>query len=103
MARRRDPVPGPRPNPRNLGAWLEVFEKKNVEAARAAGVSDSYISEIISGKKNNPGLFVMLDLARWLGVSVEELMYPPPDPETLRKIRRFSPGTIERLNESKTN
>lgn len=81
-------MPRPRsPNPKRpfrrlyIGEWLARLDKKQVEAATAAGVTPTYINEIVSGKKTNPSHEVLLDLSEWLGLTVNDFYYPPPTRE----------------------
>lgn len=54
--------------------------------ATAAGISRVYLSEILNGHKG-PSLDVALDVARALGVSIDDLTSPPSTPKkNLRKV-----------------
>lgn len=42
--------------------------------SKDSGVSQSYISELVSGKQNNPTMDIAKKLARTLNVSIDELI-----------------------------
>lgn len=61
-----------------IGPWLARLGKKPVDAAKAIGVTETYMSELISGKKKNPGHAILFDLSEWLGIPMNALYRMPP-------------------------
>lgn len=62
-----------------IGEWLRRLDRKQIEAAKALNVTETYISELISGKKKNPHHAILYDLSEWLGLSINDLYRAPPD------------------------
>ena len=79
MPPRRSPAPKRQFRKLHIGPWLARLDRSQAEAADAVGVSKPYMSELISGKKKNPGYQVLHDLAAWLGITIDDLFRPPPD------------------------
>jgi len=55
----------------------QILEEKNISMYRLSkitGISSSYISEMISGKYNNPSADILQKLSTALGVSVTKLL-----------------------------
>ena len=73
----------------HLGPWLARDGRKPVELAKALGVTDSYISELISGRKPNPGHALLIDISEWLGITVNDLFRPPPEPGAVEAVERL--------------
>ena len=71
-----------------IGEWLARLGKKQAEAAAAVGVTTPYMSELISGKKTNPGHEVLLDLSEWLGLTVNDFYRPPPPREQVEAVSK---------------
>jgi transcriptional regulator with XRE-family HTH domain len=61
-----------------IGEWLNRLGRRQNEAAEALGVTETYISELISGKKKNPHHAILYDLSEWLGLTINDLYRPPP-------------------------
>jgi transcriptional regulator with XRE-family HTH domain len=80
-----------------LAEWLEVLGHSQTDAAEVAGVGQSYISNIIAGRRPNPSTFVLLRLSEWLGITVNDLFEPPPDDAIVKAIRGLSPGAHDAL------
>lgn len=56
---------------------LEMRTKRNIrqtELAKASGVSQQEISNIETGKRDNPGIYTMMRLAKVLRCSVYDLI-----------------------------
>lgn len=82
-----------------LGDWLRLFEKGPVEAAKIAGCSQSYISNISRGARSNINALYLLRLAEWLGVSVDDFFRPVPSQAHIAALAQLSPkGQASILN-----
>jgi hypothetical protein len=75
----------------HLGAWLEEFEIDNGEAARAAGCDQSYISNIVAGRKPNINVLYLLKLSEYMGVTVNDFYRPLPSKPHLSALKDLSP------------
>lgn len=58
---------------RRLSERREATDKTQDEIAGAAQISTDTLRALEQGKSANPGVFFIVDVARALGVSVEEL------------------------------
>lgn len=78
----------------HLGEWLSRLDRKPVELAKAIGVGESYISLLISGKKNNPSGKLLLDISEFLSLTVNDLYKPPPPPAASDALNHLNPGQL---------
>lgn len=56
---------------------VNILNEKNISVyklAEESKVSNSYLSEIINGKKSNPSIKILKRIADVLGVSIEDLV-----------------------------
>jgi transcriptional regulator with XRE-family HTH domain len=83
--------------PLYLGQWLARLGIKPVELCRGTGLTDAYVSELISGKKINPSFNAIRDIADFLGVRIDELRRPPPPDDAVQSVGGLSPSTLDRL------
>lgn len=95
----RMPAPRKKPQFRKLfiGEWLNRLGKKPVEAANAIGVTEPYMSEIISGKKKNPGHAILFDLSEWLGISMNDFYRQPPSRAAVEAVENLNPSQLATL------
>jgi transcriptional regulator with XRE-family HTH domain len=63
--------------------WMAKRNRKQTELAKAAGMAQSAVSEIISGRSKRPAADNMLRLARELRLRPEYLVWGEGPPETL--------------------
>lgn len=82
-----------------IGEWLHRLGKKPVDAAKAIGVTEPYMSELISGKKKNPGHTILFDLSTWLGITMNHFYSPPPDRKSLEAVDNLSPSTLDAMRD----
>lgn len=82
-----------------IGEWLSRLGKKPTDAAKAIGVTESYMSELISGKKKNPHHALLYDLAEWLGLSINDLYRLPPNKTVVEATENLSPSQIAILGQ----
>lgn len=93
--KKRRQKPKPRPNEvLYLGQWLHQLGKEQSEIAKAAGIGKSYMSLMVSGKKDNPAALKLLRISRALGVSVNNLYEPPPSKEEMERFRQMGAGQV---------
>lgn len=63
-----------------IGSWMAFMGKKAVTVARESGVSEGYLSALISGKHDkDPTLSTLKAIAKAVGVPVQALFVSPPD------------------------
>lgn len=81
------------PEPREifLGDWLNEFGIKVGEAAEIAGCDQSYISNIISGRKKNINALYLLRLSERMDININDFFRPLPSQSTLTALKRLSP------------
>lgn len=65
--------------PNTIGQWLALRGIKQSALAEAVDVTSGYISELVSSRKTNASISVLLAIAKHLGCHVEELFAKPPN------------------------
>lgn len=61
-----------------IGAWAKHREVTQRELAEVADISPGYLSEIISGRKENLSISGLRAIAKRLDVTLDDLFRPPP-------------------------
>jgi hypothetical protein len=74
-----------------LGQWLDFFETDVTVAAKAAGCSQSYISNIIANRKPNVNVLYLLRISEMLGVTINDFYRPLPKKSELAALKELSP------------
>ncbi len=87
------------PEPREiyLGEWLKRAGIGPTEAARIAGCSQSYISNISGGIRDNVNVLYLLRLSEFLGVAINDFFRKPPSESQLASIAALSPEAQDML------
>lgn len=80
-----------------IGEWIRALGYRPVDVVRATGVNEGYLSELISGKKRNPSVSLLADIADFLGIPMGLLRRPPPDQEFIREAAAIDPAILSRL------
>jgi transcriptional regulator with XRE-family HTH domain len=86
----------------HLGEWLARLNVKQADLARDVGVSEPYLSNLISGKKLNPAVSLLLKVSDRLGISVNDLYKSPPSISALEDLKSFSPAAVQQLLDQRT-
>lgn len=73
-----------------LGEWLKHFGIGPTEAAKIAGCSQSYISNIIAGRKPNINALYLLKLSDHMEVNVNDFFRPLPSQSQLKTLGQLS-------------
>lgn len=81
----------------HLGEWLARLNVKQADLARDVEVSEPYLSNLISGKKLNPSINLLLKISDRLGITVNDLYKPPPSISALDDLKNFSPAAVQQL------
>lgn len=74
-----------------LGDWLEHFEIGPTEAAKIAGCSQSYISNISRGARTNINALYLLRLSEYLEVNINDFFRPLPSQAQIAPLKGLSP------------
>jgi transcriptional regulator with XRE-family HTH domain len=61
-----------------LAEWLKHWDIGPTEAAKIAGCKQSYISNIASGARGNPNVFILLALSEHYDIFINDLFQRPP-------------------------
>lgn len=82
-----------------IGQWASRLQRKPSEIARAVGITESYLSLLISGDKKNPSATLLMDISEVLGISVNDLYRPPPTREVTGAVVQLRPDQLAVLGE----
>lgn len=74
-----------------LREWLDLFEISITDAARIAGCNQSYISNIIAGRKQNINVLYLLRLSEHMEININDFFRPLPTQSQLSSLKRLSP------------
>lgn len=74
-----------------LGRWLALFDMGPTEAAKVAGCSQSYISNISAGRRPNVNYLYLLRISEEMGISVNDFFSPPPNKSHVAAMKSLSP------------
>jgi len=83
---------------RPLGQWITRLGRKPGEVAKGIGISEPYLSELISGKKKNVSFSIIANIADELGIPIDALRRPPPRFEAVQSVADLSPDVLRRLS-----
>lgn len=91
------------PPPREifLGEWLKLWDIGPTEAAKIAGCSQSYISNISSGARPNVNALFLLRLSEHFEVSINDFFRKPPTEAQIASIQSLSPKAQDSLLRSR--
>ncbi len=89
--RRMGKIPQRKRPPIYLNEWIEATGRDIAGTAKAAGVEESYIRNLIAARKDNPSSHNMLLISEHLGVTVNDLYQPPPTGQALKALSSLSP------------
>ena len=74
-----------------LGDWLDEFEIKNGAAAEMAGCDQSYISNIMAGRKKNINALYLLRLSEAFDLNINDFFRPLPSQSQITALQGLSP------------
>lgn len=74
-----------------LGEWLDHFEIGATEAAKIAGCTQSYISNIKRGARTNINALYLLKLSEHMEVNVNDFFRPLPSQAQIAPLKNLSP------------
>lgn len=58
----------------NIRHFAEIKDMSFYKLAKKAGISNSYLSDLINGKQNNPSIDITKKISKALDVTVEDLI-----------------------------
>lgn len=74
-----------------LGDWLKEWNIGPTEAAKIAGCTQSYISNISRGARENINALYLLKLSEHMGVNINDFFRPLPSQAQLAPLKNLSP------------
>lgn len=81
-----------------MGEWVAQSGRKQEDIARTVGITDAYLSELISGKKKNPSAHVLMALSEELGITINDFYRKPPSQMQLDRLKNLSPSDAALLS-----
>lgn len=99
MAKKKPPAKPPL----YLGPWIRACKTTPAEVSRGTGINEGYLSQMISGKKDNPSGAKLSLIADFLEIPLGNLYKPPPPAAVLDQIADFDPKVIARLSRKRRN
>jgi hypothetical protein len=80
-----------------LGEWLKRAGIGPTAAARIAGCTQSYISNISGGARTNVNALFLFKLSEHLGVNINDFFRKPPTEAQIASIKALSPEAQDAL------
>jgi transcriptional regulator with XRE-family HTH domain len=80
-----------------LREWLELLGVDITDAAKVAGISQPYMSNIIAGRKPNVNVLYLLRISEHLGITINDLYRPLPKKAQLTQLTELSPKAREKI------
>jgi transcriptional regulator with XRE-family HTH domain len=86
--------------PLHVGEWVAQSGRQQEDIADSVGITDAYLSELMSGKKKNPSAHVLRAISEELGITINDFYRKPPTQAQRDRLRNLSPSdaaTLSRL------
>lgn len=80
-----------------IGEWIARLKRKPREIADAVGISEPYMSLLISGEKKNPSGRLLLAISEELRITVNDLYAAPPPESAIKAAENLTPDQIAAL------
>jgi hypothetical protein len=80
-----------------LGEWLKKAGLGPTEAAKIAGCTQSYITNISRGARDNVNVLYLLKLSEYMNISVNDFFQKPPSDAQIAPLAALSPEAREML------
>lgn len=74
-----------------LSEWLDAFKMKVIDAAKIAGCSQGYLSNIMRGERPNVNVLYLLRLSEAMQITVNDFYRKPPSVTQLAPLTDLSP------------
>lgn len=88
--------------PLYIGEWVLQSRRQQEDIADKVGITDAYLSELMSGKKKNPSVHLLRALADELGITINDFYHKPPTAAQMERLKNLTPtdaATLTRLLE----
>lgn len=72
--------------------------RQQTDLADEAGITDGYLSELMSGKKKNPSAHALYALSEAMGITINDFYQKPPTAAELERFRNLSPSDAAMLS-----
>ena len=82
-----------------VGQWIVAVNRRPSEVAKAIGIGESYLSQIISGEKPNPSHSILFSLSEELGVPMNDFYRRPTERDITDKVARLRPDQLSALSD----
>lgn len=82
-----------------VGGWIKTMGFRPSEVARETGINEGYLSQIISGKRDNPSRLVLHKIANCIGIPMEYFNRPPPNRQFLTEAAALDPTVLQKIRE----
>ena len=80
------------PEPKmHLGDWLKLLDVEVGRAAKMADCGQSYISNMIAGRRTNPNTLILYRLTEKLGITINDLYRQVPRAPEVETLQNLSP------------
>lgn len=83
--------------PLYLNQWLEALEMDQKTLVERTGLSQSYLSNIGSGRRANHTMQSLQAIAAAMGISFNDLFRPPPSLAAMTELQELSPSAGKAL------
>lgn len=90
--------------PLHVGEWVAQYMtqsgRQQEDIAEAVGITDAYLSELMSGKKKNPSAHVLRAISEELSITINDFYRKPPSQAQRDRLKNLSPSdaaTLTRL------
>lgn len=78
--------------------WFARLAIRPADVSRATGITEGYLSELISGRKKNPSPSLLQEIGDATGIPWTAFYQPPPSPDVMNQIAGLDSGVISRLS-----
>lgn len=85
--------------PLYIGQWLARLGRRPREVCKGAGVDEGYMSQLISGEKDNPSAEMLRRISEELGISMNDLYKMPPEMDIAPGTHEMRPDQLATLGE----
>ena len=80
-----------------IGQWIRALGFKPADVAEGTKINEGYISQLISGEKDNPSGGILLRIANFLDIPMGYLYRPPPGAGFVAEGANLRPDVLVRL------
>ena len=81
-----------------LGQWIRRLDLRQVDVARDAHITESYLSTLISNPQKKPTPDVLIALSNAIGITVNDLYRLPPPTTAVEATQKLTPQQLAVLS-----